>query len=358
MRNVLRRNRGITLIALIITIIILLILAGITVALLTGDNGLIGKTGEAKNATEEAAIKEELEVNVLASYKKANINYDLLNSKLANINGLKYKENSLSDTNKIEKLPDWIEVKGYKFDILEDGTVEKRPDYETLRSMYGTVLNGYDAGKDLDETKKVDSWKLFYVDEENKDAFFISSNICTLSGAIPLISSKGIEYTGSNEVLKFEYGKKYNSLWLNACTSESKNENAQATAYLCDPSNWEQYKTGKAKYAVGGPTFEMLIASAKNKQVKDINSIISTVNSNGYSLNINAEINLEKSELYNIQKYYWISSPRQGGTSHMIAVRRDGGLDYYSNVHTMPRFRPVVCFSASAIKIDGDKLSI
>ncbi len=36
-----KNNKGITLIALIVTIIVLLILAGITVALLTGDNGLI-----------------------------------------------------------------------------------------------------------------------------------------------------------------------------------------------------------------------------------------------------------------------------------------------------------------------------
>ena len=34
---------GITLVALVVTIIILLILAGISVAMLTGDNGLIGK---------------------------------------------------------------------------------------------------------------------------------------------------------------------------------------------------------------------------------------------------------------------------------------------------------------------------
>lgn len=36
---------GITIIALIITIIVLLILAGVTVATLTGDNGLLTKTG-------------------------------------------------------------------------------------------------------------------------------------------------------------------------------------------------------------------------------------------------------------------------------------------------------------------------
>ena len=38
MREAKRKNRGITLIALIVTIIVLLILAGVTIATLTGDN--------------------------------------------------------------------------------------------------------------------------------------------------------------------------------------------------------------------------------------------------------------------------------------------------------------------------------
>ena len=47
-----KENEGITLIALVITIIVLLILAGITIATLTGDNGILTKTNEAKEQTE------------------------------------------------------------------------------------------------------------------------------------------------------------------------------------------------------------------------------------------------------------------------------------------------------------------
>ena len=39
----LTNNKGITLIALVITIIVLLILAGVSIAMLTGDNGLLTK---------------------------------------------------------------------------------------------------------------------------------------------------------------------------------------------------------------------------------------------------------------------------------------------------------------------------
>ncbi len=51
-------NNGITLIALVITIIVLLILAGVTIAMLTGDNGILKKAIESKEQTE---IEEEKE---------------------------------------------------------------------------------------------------------------------------------------------------------------------------------------------------------------------------------------------------------------------------------------------------------
>jgi len=58
-------NKGITLIALIITIIVLLILAGISIATLTGDNGILSKAQEAKTKHEEEAKKEEERIQVL-----------------------------------------------------------------------------------------------------------------------------------------------------------------------------------------------------------------------------------------------------------------------------------------------------
>ena len=56
------REKGITLIALVITIIILLILASVTVATLTGDNGIITKAMEARQKTEEAELDEQLKL--------------------------------------------------------------------------------------------------------------------------------------------------------------------------------------------------------------------------------------------------------------------------------------------------------
>ncbi len=54
--------RGITLIALVITIIILLILAGISIATLTGENGILTKVENAKTQTIEEEEKEQIKL--------------------------------------------------------------------------------------------------------------------------------------------------------------------------------------------------------------------------------------------------------------------------------------------------------
>ena len=53
-----KTNKGITLIALAITIIVLLILAGVTIAMLTGNNGILTKVKEAKEKTKQAEQEE------------------------------------------------------------------------------------------------------------------------------------------------------------------------------------------------------------------------------------------------------------------------------------------------------------
>ena len=54
-----KEQKGITLIALVITVIVLLILAGVTIAALSGDNGILTKAREAKEKTEQAQKDEE-----------------------------------------------------------------------------------------------------------------------------------------------------------------------------------------------------------------------------------------------------------------------------------------------------------
>ena len=61
--------KGITLIALVITIIVLLILAGITIGAITGDNGIINQAQSAKTENERSNIKEQINVIVIQNSK-------------------------------------------------------------------------------------------------------------------------------------------------------------------------------------------------------------------------------------------------------------------------------------------------
>ena len=53
-----QKNKGITLIALVITIIVLLILAGVSLSLVVGEDGIIKRAVNAKKIAEDAEIHE------------------------------------------------------------------------------------------------------------------------------------------------------------------------------------------------------------------------------------------------------------------------------------------------------------
>ena len=62
-----KNKGGITLIALVVTIIVLLILAGISVSMLTGQNGILNRAAEAKEKTEVAQKEEQIKLAVMSS---------------------------------------------------------------------------------------------------------------------------------------------------------------------------------------------------------------------------------------------------------------------------------------------------
>ena len=63
-----KETSGITLIALVVTIVVLLILAGITISLVFSENGIIAKAKEAAEKANQAAINEQRQMNEVAGY--------------------------------------------------------------------------------------------------------------------------------------------------------------------------------------------------------------------------------------------------------------------------------------------------
>lgn len=115
-----KNDKGITLIALVITIIVLLILAGVSIATLTGDNGILTQAREAKEQTEKDAAKEKVEVEVLTSYRKnGTLDNEKLKEKLESISGISEVPDTITD----ESFPLTVKVDGYNITIDSNGDV-------------------------------------------------------------------------------------------------------------------------------------------------------------------------------------------------------------------------------------------
>ena len=172
-----KENKGITLIALVITIIVLLILAGVTVTTLTGDNGLLGKTSESKFITEIQHYNEELKLAITedytnsmgnrqnkfnirrSSYNDENSFIEAMKTKIPSFNNkyankLEIKEDKLNYIGEDEQERNWlsqaISVAGMlKINyVYEDGTQAATPYQQVIPDgsyeVESPTINGYE----------------------------------------------------------------------------------------------------------------------------------------------------------------------------------------------------------------------
>ena len=167
--------------------------------MLSGDNGILQKTTDAKILTEKASGLEQIKIGVLGSFDKtSSLNILSLNNNLKNISGLKYKGNNLSESNKIESLPATVELNGNLYKINIDGSVENKnpiiiPDGLTIGSSVtyeptgGTYTWDYEyatstrsGNQELDSTStghdRITNWKVFKIDEDEGKIQLIPSN--------------------------------------------------------------------------------------------------------------------------------------------------------------------------------------
>ena len=122
--NNIKKEKGITLIALAVTIIVILILAGVTIAALTSENGIVNQATKSRDKMREATAKERVQTEVGGSYNYLGIiDIDLLNTNLKNIKGLTHNEKNIAEE-PITSLPAEVELDGYKIKILEEGMTE------------------------------------------------------------------------------------------------------------------------------------------------------------------------------------------------------------------------------------------
>ena len=144
-KNILYKSKGITLIALVITIIVLLILAGITISALSGDNGILTNATRAALATELSNYKEELELYKVNKTAE-NINF-IPETLLAGKTDLNYNTKQEGETGNIKTIITDISDEYFeKLEVIKGELLINTQDKTEIKvaQSLGIEVNPYD----------------------------------------------------------------------------------------------------------------------------------------------------------------------------------------------------------------------
>ena len=355
MKNIVnRRNSGITLIALVVTIVVLIILATVSINTVLGDNGIIKKAQEAKEAYSKSVKAEDTAMQKLLNEM---VQYDTDNS------------GSGGETTKpAEGIT--ATVDGKTVTITKDN----------VATYLGKVVSNY---KPTGTTVAVggttytvsNNYRLYYVDFEGKygekNGVYLKADCTNKNYALGQDTTASTE---DNIKIKALNPSLYNK---DGVTSPvASNPNMKAVTWLLNTSNWNSLKTGagladKVNYVVGAPSVEMMFdsyntkygltgetpdtsaLSASTDRVKLFYQYPTTIDSNnyGYAVGPCKDSSNEKKYYYYTSdysvktdatidsmyypgdnQYYWLASPSAYNTNDVLYVNYyNGGSvnDYY-----------------------------
>lgn len=161
LKGTLKRNKGITLIALVVTIIVLLILAGISISMLMGQNGILNRAAESKREHTVAQEREAIAIAYSASMNVDNI---------GKVTGLELQ-------NELDKI------------MKNTAVTENDTD---LNILFKDTLHRYTISQDGTITKKDD----LTPEEANKIVRILSSNmVLTADGTVKYIGNESLNTT-------------------------------------------------------------------------------------------------------------------------------------------------------------------
>ena len=137
------QEKGITLIALVVTIVVLLILAGVSISMLTGDDGIIINAGKAKEETDQSALEEEV---------KLALSSNNIEKQTGGVGNLEEKLNKIQGATVTKPAEDtyYVEREGHEVTVYEDGTME------------GEKIDIWDGtSKDKPEVDELGNWHIY-----------------------------------------------------------------------------------------------------------------------------------------------------------------------------------------------------
>ena len=289
-----RKTNGITLIALVITIIVLLILAGVSIAMVTGDNGILTQAAKAKEETERVSVIEQAQTDIMGKQaEEGTANLD--RTELKGILDM-YFEGVPYDFS-LEAVLQTKETYGNYQILLSEiygGTIEEKlltatdMTEEQKKELYGSYVTNYEcANNDAIETEEgiPGKWMIFHIDDDN--IYLIASDYINtvpngkdggkpdmgLNSSYPrgvsLLNIFDDYVNGSADISRI--GQQLNKSYFKENNYTSTDYNMKSVAYMLDTNIWNTFKEeGVAEYAIGGPTIELFFESY-NKVYPDVN---------------------------------------------------------------------------------------
>ena len=397
----LKERKGITLIALVITIIVLLILAGVSIAMLTGQNGILTQAQNAKTTNENKSAEEKVKLAIMAARSQSEtgaLDADKLIAEITNNYG-----GTASKTN--DGFPVNATVDGKNFSIDGDGNITTNNSgsstpttggvtaadianatQEEKQSIYGATVTGYTLPS---ETTTDVGWKIFYAD--NSNIYLIADNYVERNNLPNSTTESGVvtankpndgysdcarsayftnilgDYAGSSRITDSRL-KALNNDYFNTKNYSSTNDNMKSVAYMMDTTAWNSkfLDNNKADYCIGGPSVELLFKSYNEKYKTAYESQASS--DTGYQIrktssdswtNTSYGSMLSTSDpLYVITPAsnayaYWLTSPSAANYIGVMNVNSNGGVFSSGVVNNDSYYgvsfgvRPLVCLKSN-----------
>ncbi len=380
----LKQERAITLITLVITIIVLSILAGITIATLTGENGIVTKSISSKEKRIIAEEKEQIRLAYNAAMMKQ---YEAGNNFSITASELQIQLDALNVVTTVDGEPITVTFdKSKNIYTVESngnitgpknsgGEIEEKPLQEISSMHYGEYIDykvdlGIDGDQDGD-TNDIDDWRIFYKDDSG-NIFIIAADYLPNS-KLPSQTNMGTarDYPYSaywpsasnltragSSAISSNVAKKYMFSWLTH-NLYNTNQNVKAVAALLDTAAWESFATGiSGAEAIGGPTLEMYVASWNAKgyttiycnNSTNVGYYVGTDNRpTNYLLNISSDIDGYADTLYYPHTSafgncsgYWLATPSAESNTYLMGLDFTGSIQrsvYDGNYYGV---RPIV----------------
>ena len=308
-----KSTKGITLIALVVTIIILLILAGVSIAMLTGNNGVLTKAGEAKVRTGDAGDLEKIQLEVAGSFDESGkINLAKLKSNFDE-NGISYNDvDSFPITATLNRVKRIVNQNGEMTEPVDrtgiqvGDYIDYSPDVAetvTYSNSNMTKYSGY-TGTDYNVDLKRDTTMKWQVLRINED------------GSMDIIG------TPTSYSVYFSNAKGYNNgvyLMNDICKTLYSNGAHNITARSVNQDDMEKWLTDDVKDASGNVTTK----GGKTAKSESIKSYISSLTGGtSYIESVDTANNTVKYK--KDRSYYPILAGYENGIGIDTDVKTDG----------------------------------